>query len=295
MFEKKKRLGKGLDALLSPTKIREIEKSSSVGTYDDSIDKTSNEKELINELDIDLIQTNPYQPRRNWDEKKINDLAESIKANGLIQPIVVRPLGSGYQIIAGERRLKAMKIAELKKIPAIIRQATEEQVLEWALVENIHRSDLNPVERARAYQQYLKSFSLTQQEAAQRLGEDRSTIANYIRLLELPLEIQQMINEEKISMGHARALLGINETATQRILADEIVKKNLSVREIEQKVKRQQIKKVDEKSKNKVNNPNIVELEQEMSRKLATKVTIKTSGLKGKRGKIIIEYYSLDD
>ena len=237
--EKKKKLGKGLSSLLSSTRLREIDDDSLLESRDvDSDLSVSKDKETIFVLPIEVIQKNPYQPRRIWDEKKLHELADSIKVNGLIQPIVVRPLDSGYQLIAGERRLKAMQIAGMTEVSAIIRPASEEQVLEWALVENIHRSDLNAIERARAYQQYIKSFSLTQQQAAQRLGEDRSNIANYMRLLELPQEIQQYINEEKLSMGHARALLGITEKAKQRKLAEEAVQKKLSVREIEKEIKK---------------------------------------------------------
>lgn len=296
MSEKKKKLGKGLSSLLSSTRIREIDEDSVLVSRDDDSDAYIKKgKETIFDLPIEDIQKNPYQPRRIWDENKINELAESIKVNGLIQPIVVRPLDSGYQLVTGERRLKAMRIAGMTEISAIIRSASEEQVLEWALVENIHRTDLNAIERARAYQQYIKSFSLTQQQAAQRLGEDRSNIANYMRLLDLPMEIQQYLNDDKLSMGHARALLGITEKAKQRQLAEEAVQKNISVREIEREIKKIQLKEGKNTEKIKEKEPNIVDLEQKMTQSLGTKVIIKTSGRKGRRGKIIIEYYNLDD
>ena len=296
MSEKKKKLGKGLSSLLSSTRIREIDEDSVMVSRDDDSDiYVKKGKETIFDLPIEDIQKNPYQPRRIWDEKKLKELAESIKVNGLIQPIVVRPIDSGYQLVAGERRLKAMRIAGMTEVSAIVRSASEEQVLEWALVENIQRTDLNAIERARAYQQYIKSFSLTQQQAAKRLGEDRSNIANYMRLLDLPMEIQQYINDDKLSMGHARALLGITERAKQKKLADEAVQKNLSVREIEREIKKIQLKEGKNTEKINEKEPNIVDLEQKMTQSLGTKVIIKTSGRKGRRGKIIIEYYNLDD
>jgi len=293
MSEKKKKLGKGLGSLLSSTRIRELDSASlDEPHFQKPITETIENKDFITILDVDKIQKNPYQPRRNFDKPKLAELAASISANGLIQPIIVRKIGDNHQIIAGERRLKASQLADIKEIPAIVRDVQEQQVLEWALVENIHRSDLNAIERARAYQSYAKNFSLTQQEMADRLGEDRSTIANYIRLLELPTEIQQMVIEGKISMGHARALLAENNKINQLQLAEEVVRNHLSVRDIENKTKNRPSKK---ETESKEQNSNILELEQKMSQILGTKVIIKTVGRQGKRGSIIIEFYNLDD
>jgi len=295
MTEKKKKLGKGLGSLLSSTRIREIDSlSPEVPPINENISEPIETNDFIKTLNVDLIQKNPYQPRRNFDEPKLAELAASIITNGLIQPIIVRKIADNYQLIAGERRLKATQIAGIKDIPAIVRIAEEEQVLEWALIENIHRSDLNSIERARAYQSYLKNFSLTQQEIAHRLGEDRSTIANYIRLLELPSEIQQMVVDEKISMGHARALLSVTNKINQIKLAEETVRNHLSVREIENRSRNFSNEKEPE-IKTIVKNPNILELEHKMAQMLGTKVTIKTVGRQGKRGSIIIEFFSLDD
>ena len=293
MSEKKKKLGKGLGSLLSSTRIRELDNVSlDEPPLQKQISETIENKDFITILDVDKIQKNPYQPRRNFDKPKLAELAASISANGLIQPIIVRKIGDNHQIIAGERRLKASQLADIKEIPAIVRDVQEQQVLEWALVENIHRSDLNAIERARAYQSYAKNFSLTQQEMADRLGEDRSTIANYMRLLELPTEIQQMVIEGKISMGHARALLAENNKINQLQLAEEVVRNHLSVRDIENKTKKKPSKK---ETESKEQNSNILELEQKMSQILGTKVIIKTVGRQGKRGSIIIEFYNLDD
>ena len=204
-------------------------------------------------------------------------------------------MGDGYQLISGERRLRAMQLANKKTIPAIVRQASEEQMVEWALIENIQREDLNPIDRAKAYKEYIYNFSLSQQEAAQRLGEDRSTIANYLRLLELPDEIKQMLVGDGISMGHARGLLGVTDKNEQLTLARRIIKNNLSVRELERAVQ-----KIRQGSENvPVEKPaksvNIIDLEQQMTQSLGTKVIISTKGKKGHHGKITIEFYTLDD
>jgi len=210
----------------------------------------------------------------------------------LIQPILVRQMGESYQLIAGERRLRAMQMAGKTTIPAIIRHATEEQMIEWALVENIHRTDLNPIERARAYEHYLKTFKLNQEEVAARLGEERATIANYVRLLELTQEEQQLVANEEISAGHAKAILGIADVRQRAEFARAVALHKYSVRETERRVqdiKRSSVVRIKEQK------PHIFELEEEFSRVLGTKVTIRTYGRKGHRGKIIIDFYDLDN
>jgi len=193
--EKPKHLGRGLQSLLGPIMSNVSEPQRDVQAPPPDA-KFPPDKELggsLRELSVDSISPNPYQARTVWNEEELVELCESIKANGVIQPIIVRPMGAGYELIAGERRFRATKMAGLTTIPALVRLATDEQLHEWALVENIHRVDLNPIERAKAYQDYVGTFSLTQAEAAERLGEDRSVVANYLRLLDLPLEIKQML------------------------------------------------------------------------------------------------------
>jgi len=293
MADEKKRLGRGLDSLLSSTRLSELNDIALPEQNDTQpavIAKVTSPR--VAELPLDKIQRNPHQPRQKWDEERLLDLADSIKANGLIQPILVRPLADGYQLIAGERRLRAAMLAQQKTIPAIIRHATEEQMVEWSLVENIHRTDLNSLERANAYQHYIKTFNLTQQDAAQRLGEDRATIANYIRLLELPSEIKTMISDGLLSMGHARALLAVLPAGRRLELAKEVIVRKLSVRQLERRIQEPGPAASPAQPEK---NAHIQELQQEMSRVLGTKVIIQTQGKKSQRGRIIIEFYSLDD
>ncbi len=296
MSQVKKRLGRGLDSLVASTRIKEMDQPTERGgmaTAQPVVNKLVMSNSVV-EIPIEKITRNPHQPRQMWDEEKLAALTESIKANGLIQPILVRPMGEGYQLIAGERRMRATLNSGKKTITAIVRQADEAKVVEWALIENIHRSDLNSLERARAYQHYIKEFSLTQQEAAEKLGEERSTLANYIRLLDLPNDIQKMVNEELLSMGHARALLSLTINQERTKFAQLAILKSWSVRELERQI---QNVKLNTQSSTPVpaKAPHIQELEQSFTRQIGTKVTIKPVGKKGHRGKIILEYYSLDD
>jgi len=296
MAETRKRLGRGLDSLISPTRIQELATASADAAVAPAADIARHRHyDYVTELPLEKIHRNPHQPRQNWDEKKLLDLADSIKANGLIQPVLVRQMGEGYQLIAGERRFRAMQMAGRAGIPAVVRQASEEQMVEWALVENIHRTDLNALERARAYQHYLEAFSLTAQQAAEKLGEDRSTVANYIRLLELPNEIQQMVTEGLLSMGHARALLGVPDKRRQLELAQLAIGQGFSVRELERRIQAAQRPDPASSSNGPEKSPHIQELEREWTRTLGTKVTIKPRGQKGHRGCIVIDFYSLDD
>jgi ParB family chromosome partitioning protein len=297
MTIKKKHLGKGLQALLGPIPLEkeEVEQLLSDPRSDPKYSTDKALDEYILSVDLSSITPNPYQPRTVFNEDKLHELADSIAANGLIQPIILRKARQGYHIIAGERRFRAANIAGLNKITAIVRNATDEQMLELALVENIHRDNLNCLERAKAYKNYIESFSLTQQQAAQRLGENRSVIANYMRLLDLPLDIRDMLTKEKLSMGHARALLALASDELRRKLANRAMANRLSVRAVEKLVKKY-ITELEEGVKTKVKEklPNIRDLENSISSKLATKVNIDTRK-GGKRGKITIEFYSLDD
>lgn len=292
MPEAKKRLGRGLDALLSSTRLEQISDVGLEERIKAAPITAAVGHEFIEDLPLEKINRNPHQPRQVWDEEKLHELAESIRVLGLVQPIIVRPMGQGYQLIAGERRLRACQKAGKNTIAAIVRDANEEQMIEWALVENIHRDDLNPIERARAYHHYMERFNLTQQQVAERIGEDRSTIANYVRLLELSDELRNWVGDGRLSMGHARALLGLTEGKRIK-LAQDAVGQKWSVRELERRVQAEKsnVNNIPRPARN----PHIVELEQEMTRALGTKVTIVTNGRKADRGKIIIEFYSLDD
>ncbi len=251
----RKALGRGLSALLA--------------------DSLSQGDELL-EVDIDLIEPNPDQPRYHFKEDKLNELAQSIKANGLVQPILLRRVSNGrYQIVAGERRWRAAQKAGLHKVNAVIRSIPDAKLLELALIENIQRQELNPIEEARAYQKLIQTLGLTQDEVAQRVGKDRSSIANYLRLLKLPEEIQQMLIEELLSMGHARALLGLEPEEEQLKLAKDIVTRKMSVRETEQVIKRAASKpSIRESSTPCQNDANIQAAELKMKRHLGTQVKI---------------------
>ena len=236
------------------------------------------ESELI-ELDIDLLYPTDTQPRKVFREAQMNELAQSIKANGIIQPLVARRNGDRFQIIAGERRWRAAQLAGLRKIPCLVREVSDENILEISLIENIQREDLNPIEEATAYRRLLDTLAISQEEIAKRVGKDRSSITNALRLLRLPSEIQQLVEEEKLSMGHARTLLSLESVDQQLSLASEIIEKMLSVRETERLVKELQAEapgdiKHSSKSTNR-KDPNIVAAEQKLSKGLAAPARIK--------------------
>lgn len=263
-------LGRGLSALLS--------------------DSTAQGDELL-EVDIDLIDPNPDQPRVRFNEDRLDDLAKSIRANGLVQPLLLRRISNGrYQIVAGERRWRAAQRAGLHRINAVIRSIPDSKLLELALIENIQRQELNPIEEALAYQRLIHNLGLTQDEVAQQVGKDRSSIANYLRLLNLPEDVQRMLEDELISMGHARALLGLKTKDQIKRLAGEVVQKKFSVRQTEQAVKRatspQSLKESSTPSKD---DANIRAAELKMKRFLGTQVRIHL-GQNG--GKIEIEFSS---
>jgi len=294
--EKPRHLGRGLQSLLSPI-ISSTAETNQVLPEPVEAPNFFPDKELhssLRDISIDVISPNPYQSRTVWDQQELADLARSIKANGIIQPIIVRPAGPGYQLIAGERRFRAAKMASLTTIPALVRTAGDEQMMELGLIENIHRTDLNPIERAEAYQKYVAAFSLTQAEAAERLGEDRSVIANYLRLLDLPNEIKQMLVDSQLSMGHARAILALPTDELRRKLANRAMAGRLSVREVERLVRIYLQGTGAARTAGRTKPPHILELEGELSRQLGTRVTIETRK-NGQRGKIVIEFYSLDE
>jgi len=294
--EKPRHLGRGLQSLLGPITMSDLEAEQvlpSVPTVA-NFPPDNELRESLQRISIDSISPNPYQSRTVWNEQELAELTESIKANGIIQPIIVRPIGTGFQLIAGERRLRAAELASLTSVPALVRRASDEQLQEWALVENIHRVDLNPLERAKAYHEYISTFSLTQAEAAVRLGEGRSVIANYLRLLDLPPEIKQMLADGQLSMGHARAILALPTDELRRKLANRAMAGRLSVREVERLVRKYLAGTGQVNTTVRSKPPHILDIENKLSSQLGTKVSIETRK-SGKRGKIIIEFYSLDE
>lgn len=259
--------------------------------------QTANEE--MQEIDIDLIEPNTFQPRTNFDEGRLEELAQSIRSNGIIQPLLVRRLDGGrFQLVAGERRWRAAQRAGMLRVPAVIRQIPEDKMLELALIENIQRQELNAIEEAHAYKRLIETLGLTQEMVAQRVGRDRSFITNYLRLLRLPDDIQRFVEEEKISMGHARALLGVDDSDMQRRLARNIMDQGLSVRETERAIRRV-ISGASEatatmSAPTRQNDANIRAAEAKMRRRLGCQVRIQNSQT-GAGGKIEIEYYNDTD
>ncbi|MDI6728423.1 MAG: ParB/RepB/Spo0J family partition protein [Thermodesulfovibrionales bacterium] len=260
-------LGKGLEALL-PEKGEEVIR-----------------------LDIEKIIPNQHQPRKIFKDEALKELSASIKEKGVLQPVIVSRVGDGtFRLIAGERRWRAATLAGLKKIPALIKDVSSQDAIEIALIENIQREELNAVETAEAFNRLLKEFHLTQEDLSHRVGKDRATIANYLRILKLPDEIKTFINNDNISIGHAKALLTLENRQKQIEAAKEIIKKGLSVREAEALCKR--LSQPVKQKKRAERLPEVADLEHKLTRSLGTKVKINH---KDKRGKIEIEYYSLDE
>ncbi len=273
----RKVLGKGLSALITQ----------------DIADFNEN----ITELDIDLLTPNSEQPRNSFPEENLVELAQSIKNNGIIQPIVVRYKNNRYEIVAGERRWRAAQKVGLQKVPIVIKEVTDDKLLELALIENIQRQELNAVEEAKAYRKLVDTVGLTQEMIAERVGKNRTVITTFIRLLKLPLEILKLIEEGKISAGHGRALLMTDDVEAQKRIANMIVEMSLSVREAEKAVKRVKRggSKILEKSKQKPKiDANTKAAETKLKRHLGTNVTVLPDG-NGTGGKISIEYYSETD
>ena len=281
----KKVLGKGLSALIT-------NKPS-----DASVDREISSLEINSSGNVAYVKTisileNRFQPRQNYDESKLEDLKASIKEKGVLQPILVRKHGNDYEVVAGERRLRAAKSIGLKEVPVIIKNVTDREALVLALVENIQREELNAIEEALGFKRLMEEFQFTQEAVAEAIGKDRSTVTNLLRLLRLPDEIQKHVADNKLSMGHARALLSLEDAAIQKKMAQVIIDRGLSVRQVEDLVKKahQGSNIVQEAAKPK--NRDIEILEEELRKILGTKVFIEDK--KGK-GKLIVEYYSLDD
>jgi len=273
----RKALGKGINALIPD--------------FEEGVPEA--EKALATDLLIDEISPNHLQPRNYFDDKKLNELMTSIKEHGVLQPVVVQKVDSGFELIVGERRWRASKKLGLKKIPAIIREVNDEQSLEIAIIENIHRQDLNPIEEAEAYARLSNEFALTQEMVAEKVGKSRAAVANILRLLKLSRNIKEDLISEKISMGHARALLGLEESKQMETLRNEIIKQDLTVRQTESRVNKLKKGVLDKQITQKVNKDIFTkDLEKDLARRLGTKVNIlpKKNG-----GKLIVAYYSDDD
>lgn len=278
-------LGRGLGALITDA-------------AEDPKPRLAETVSVMQELKLEDIRPNPFQPRTKFDEKTLEELADSIKSIGIVQPITVRAVEEGkYEIIAGERRFRASKMAGLTTIPAYIRKTEDESLLELALIENIQREDLNAIEVALSYQSLLDECKLTQEQLSKRIGKDRSTVTNYLRLLRLPAQIQLAIRDRKISMGHARAIVNIDDPNTQFMILEQILKCNLSVREVEKYV--QDLEKPESETELRPKTSNnrkkdeigdYIELQQHLSRRFDTKVELKRNA-EGK-GKIIIAFKS---
>lgn len=268
-------LGKGLSAL-----IREPEEQSKYATH------VAIDPGQPNQVDIDLIDPSPYQPRTRFTEAALEELAQSIRQSGIIQPLVLRKIGLRFQLIAGERRWRAAQRAGLHKVPAVLREVPEEKALELTLVENIQREDLNPIEQARAFERLMADFRLTQEDVAAHTGKDRATVANSVRLLKLPMPIQQMVEEGKLSAGHGRALLAIDDADLRQHVAQRAASGALTVRQVEAIASRKPV----EKKAAPPLDANTRAAVEELERALGTKVMLQPK--KGKRpGRLLIEYY----
>lgn len=272
---KGKALGRGLEALFTDININE-----------------NNNKELIT-LDINEISPNPNQPRKLFDSEKIDELAESIKAHGIIQPIIVKAVNSGYEIIAGERRWRAARKAGLKEVPCIIKDIDEQSHMLFAIIENLQREDLNPIEEAKAFDSMLKEYNMTQEDIAKSVGKSRPYIANTLRLLKLSEEIQLLILENKITSGHARALINIEDKQKQKALVLEIIEKGLNVRQTEKAVEENKTKGSKKNKSEKIRtDPQIINIQEDLKRIFGTKVTINH---RNRKGTVEIEYYSQEE
>ena len=295
MAAKKRGLGRGLDALLggSAKETKPIETETVQGDTGESPEKS------LSTLPVDLIQRGKYQPRRNFDQDKLQELADSIAAQGVIQPIVVRPIEDGrYEIIAGERRWRASQLASLQEIPVVIHEVDDQAAMAMALIENIQRDDLNPLEEANALDRLLHEFGLTHQQIAQAVGKSRTTVTNFLRLLELNDVVKKMLELRQIDMGHAKALLGLKDK-DQTKAAKQVVDHGLSVRETEKLVRRMQglgetgESQAAKKTSTTKMNPDVLRLQDNLADKLGAKVQIKQSA--SGKGQLIIGYNSLDE
>ena len=282
MAAKARGLGKGLDTLI-PMEIDSEKKNTKKAEAPDSF------------VDINLVEPNREQPRKNFDEDALQELAESIKQYGLLQPILVQDRKTYYEIIAGERRWRASKIAGLKKVPVIIRHYTEQEIVEISLIENIQREDLNPIEEAQAYKRLLTEFHMKQDEVADRVSKSRTAVTNSMRLLKLCDEVQQMVISEMITTGHARAIISIEDPEKQYAIAQKIFDEKMSVRDVEKYIKNMNKPEKAKKKKNESLETIYRETEEKLKQNIGTKVTIHSKDDESGSGKLEIEFYNHDD
>ena len=311
----KPRLGRGLSSLINPAasyviEDQPVEAVSSAGspaaqagqvTHGQTAAQTASPTPI--ELPVEQISPNPYQPRREFKPLELQELCDSIVQQGILQPLIVArseqtDAATPYVLIAGERRLRAAKLAGLASVPCVIKFATRQQMVEWALVENIQRENLNPLERALAYRHYMDRFSFTQVQIAEKLGQARATVANFLRLLDLPSDTQELLSHGKISFGHAKVLLGLNNPAQQEALAKKVAQDDLSVRQLEGVIAVLQMQAnpqaaADKKSA-KAKPPYLRDLEEQLTHVVGTRVIIH-QGRSKNSGKLVVEYYSLED
>ena len=275
-MDQNKKLGRGLEALIP------------------KVAMPVTEKEGILEVSLDKIKPNPYQPRKDFNPERLAELVNSIKEKGVLEPIILRNRGDHFEIISGERRFRASTIAGLKQVPAVVRSANDDEMLEIALIENLHRENLNAIEEAEGYKILIDRFSLTQEQLSKKISKDRATIANTLRLLNLEKEIRDYIAKGMMSGGHGRTLVSIEDKNIQLIVAKRIINQGLSVRQTEEEVKkvRTQSIKVKTKSINREKDINIIDLEDELREIFGTKTKITQ---RGKGGKIEVEFYSEED
>ncbi|MDN3451119.1 ParB/RepB/Spo0J family partition protein [Planococcus sp. APC 3906] len=266
-----KGLGKGINALFPGESLSETEK--------------------ITQLSIGQLRTNPYQPRKVFDDTALQELSESIKEHGILQPVVVRKKGNNFELVVGERRFRAAKLAKLEEIPAIIKELNDQQMMELAILENLQREDLTPIEEAEAYQKLMEALSLTQEQLAFRLGKSRPHIANHVRLLALPEKVREMISDKKLTMGHGRTLLGLRSKKLIPDTAEKVVKEGLNVRQLENLVQRLN-EDVPRETIEKKKDLFIEEKQSELRDRFGTSVQIKKTKNKGK---IEIEFFSEED
>lgn len=294
MAKKGMGLGKGLDALFGDVEVSILNDENKMDGYEAN-DK-SNEETItsngISYINIDEIKPNANQPRKTFDEGKLEELASSIEAHGLIQPLVVRKSNNGYEIVAGERRWRAARKIGLKEIPAIVRELNDEENMLLAIIENMQREDLDPIEEAEGINQMIETYGLSQEQVSKSLGKSRPYITNQLRLLKLPTDIRKLVSEGKLSSGHVRALINVPDENKQISLAKQAVEQGLSVRQIEVLAKESKDVTKKAKSKKPKKSADVKRVEEDLKNTLGTKVNLNQ---KGKKGKIEIEFYSKDE